>query len=333
MDTPVVSVCCTCFNHERYIAKALQSFINQNTSFKYEIIVHDDASTDNSANIIREFEAKYPDLIHPIYQKENQYSKKVKITKDIIIPRAKGKYIALCEGDDFWCDPEKLQIQFEYMEEHSDCYLTCHSNLIVDESGKHVISVKKLADYDVDIGFELAIRQSPIAHLSTYFVRKELFYSFTSIKELCPVGDLSLCIEAAIKGPIHYSNRMMSCYRKMSVSSWSREMASNHEKREKHLLRMINYFEALKSNYPVYVKRIDAVIDEIELKKRIESERSELYFSGCHNDKVLSLDKLKFYIMAKHERLYAVLRQLFTKLRILKWRVLNIKYKYGDLIK
>ena len=73
-DDIMVSICCITYNHEKYIREALDSFLMQNTDFKYEIVIHDDASTDNTANIIREYEEKYPDIIKPIYQKENQYS-------------------------------------------------------------------------------------------------------------------------------------------------------------------------------------------------------------------------------------------------------------------
>ena len=98
----LVSISCITYNHEKYIRDALEGFLMQKTDFKYEILIHDDASTDNTAKIIREYEEKYPDLIKPIYQKENQWSKgNYRISSTFNIPRAKGKYIAFCEGDDF----------------------------------------------------------------------------------------------------------------------------------------------------------------------------------------------------------------------------------------
>ena len=84
--------------------------------------MHDDASTDSTADIIHEYEKKFPHIIKPIYQTENQYSKKVQITKDILMPNAKGKYIAVCEGDDFWVDKHKLLRQVTYMENHMDSH-------------------------------------------------------------------------------------------------------------------------------------------------------------------------------------------------------------------
>jgi glycosyltransferase involved in cell wall biosynthesis len=118
MSQLMVSICCAAYNHEEYIAAALDGFLMQKADFSYEILVHDDASTDNTAKIIKEYEQNYPDIIKPIYQTENQYSKKVKISSAYNFPRAKGKYIAWCEGDDYWTDPLKLQTQVDYMEAH-----------------------------------------------------------------------------------------------------------------------------------------------------------------------------------------------------------------------
>jgi len=97
----------------------------QKTGFDFEVLIHDDASTDGTSDIIREYEKKYPNIIKPIYQKENQYSKGVLISLTYQFPRAKGKYIALCEGDDYWTDPYKLQKQVDFMEanpEYSLCF-------------------------------------------------------------------------------------------------------------------------------------------------------------------------------------------------------------------
>lgn len=125
-EIPLVSVCCITYNHEPYIAQALDGFLMQKTSFAFEILVHDDASTDRTADIIREYEKKFPKIIKPIYQKENQYSKGNRaILASFVYPRAKGKYIALCEGDDYWIDENKLQMQVDFLEanpEYGMCY-------------------------------------------------------------------------------------------------------------------------------------------------------------------------------------------------------------------
>ncbi len=124
---PLVSISCITFNHENYIRDAIESFLMQKTTFLFEILIHDDASTDGTTAIIKEYELKFPDLIKPVYQTENQYSKGVKISQTYNWPRARGKYIALCEGDDYWTDPLKLQKQVDFLEENNE-YGVVHGN-------------------------------------------------------------------------------------------------------------------------------------------------------------------------------------------------------------
>ena len=112
----IVSIQCLVYNHEPYLRKCLDGFVMQKTNFKFEAIVHDDCSTDGSAAIIREYAEKYPDIIKPIYETENQYSKHDGSLDRIMDSACKGKYIALCEGDDYWTDPLKLQKQYDVLE-------------------------------------------------------------------------------------------------------------------------------------------------------------------------------------------------------------------------
>src|SRR5690554_319935 len=104
MKQPLVSICCLAFNHEKYIEICLEGFLFQKTTFPFEVLIHDDASTDRTAEIIKEYERKYPHIIKSIYQTQNQYSKGVGVNRVFNFPRAQGKYIAMCEGDDYWTD-------------------------------------------------------------------------------------------------------------------------------------------------------------------------------------------------------------------------------------
>ena len=118
-----VAINCLVYNHEPYLRDCLEGFVMQQTDFPFVAIVHDDASTDHSADIIREYAAKYPDIIRPIYETENQWSKSDgSLTKimDAAIDATGAKYVAICEGDDYWMDPLKLQKQVDFLEEHSD---------------------------------------------------------------------------------------------------------------------------------------------------------------------------------------------------------------------
>lgn len=122
----IVSIRCTAYNQETFIRETLEGFIMQKTNFRFEAIVHDDASTDNTADIIREYAEKYPDIIKPIYETENQYSKKDGSLLRIMNEASKGKYITMCEGDDYWTDPYKLQKQVDFLEAHPDYVLCSH---------------------------------------------------------------------------------------------------------------------------------------------------------------------------------------------------------------
>ncbi len=135
---PLVSICCLAYNHEFFIRKCIDGFLMQKTNFPIEILIHDDASTDKTADIIREYEAKYPDIIKPIYQVENQYPKVTWFSGTYQYPRAKGKYIASCEGDDYWTDPYKLQKQVDFLEENAEYGLVYTDFVAVNERSERI---------------------------------------------------------------------------------------------------------------------------------------------------------------------------------------------------
>lgn len=144
MKTPLVSTCCITYNHEKYIEDALKGFLIQKTRFPYEIIVNDDASTDKTVKIIKKYAKTYPNKIKIILQKTNKWKDKA-LTNEFygyepfvheILPIAKGKYLALCEGDDYWADPFKLQKQFDYMEQHPECSMCYHDAVFMWEDGR-----------------------------------------------------------------------------------------------------------------------------------------------------------------------------------------------------
>jgi glycosyltransferase involved in cell wall biosynthesis len=125
-DHPLVSVLTITYNHAPYIRDCLEGIVSQQTNFPFELIVHDDASTDGTADIVREYSEKYPHIIVPILQEENQWSK-LRTVAPFVLPKVRGRYQALCEGDDYWIDPHKLQKQVNYMEAHPECSACCTS--------------------------------------------------------------------------------------------------------------------------------------------------------------------------------------------------------------
>ena len=151
--TPLVSIRCTVYNHEPFLRQCLDGFVMQKTTFPFEAIVHDDASTDGSAAVIREYAEKYPDIIKPIYEAENQHSKHdgslARIIDAAIHPDS--NYIAYCEGDDYWTDPNKLQIQVDFLESHPDYYMTCHAFEYYYEDTKEFKKHKFLDSLPLDV--------------------------------------------------------------------------------------------------------------------------------------------------------------------------------------
>ena len=137
MDREIlVSVCTLTYNHEAYLRDTLEGILMQKVDFPMEILVNDDASTDGTRAILREYAEKYPDLIRPFYQDVNLYSQGKDLCLEVLYPAARGKYIALCEGDDYWTDPDKLQMQVDFLEAHPEYTACVHDTLVRYCSGE-----------------------------------------------------------------------------------------------------------------------------------------------------------------------------------------------------
>lgn len=143
-DRPLVTIACAVYNHGPFIRQCLDGLVMQKTNFRYEVVVHDDFSTDGSVDIIREYEKKYPEIIKPIYQDRN-YGPGSEHTRKMKEEAWRGKYLAFCEGDDYWTDPEKLQTQVDFLESNPDYIICYHDSSIVDEHG-NTLSESKLND-------------------------------------------------------------------------------------------------------------------------------------------------------------------------------------------
>lgn len=197
----LVSVSCITYNHAPYIRKCLDGFLMQKTNFEFEIIIHDDASTDGTADIIREYEKKYADIIFPIYQKENQWSKGKKPNWDFNAPRWRGKYIAICEGDDYWTDPLKLQKQVDFLENNERCFMITHAMPCLGKS--------KEGWYN----FEQLSKIVYLPHASNYMFRRfDLKKYYAAFLEMLG-GETCLLYIAAIEGEIYHSSEVVSKYR------------------------------------------------------------------------------------------------------------------------
>lgn len=133
--TPKVSIICITYNQEKYVRQALDGFVMQKTNFPFEVIIHDDASTDKTADIIREYQAKYPEIIKPIYQTVNQFSQGKDPIIHFMLDKIQGQYVAINEGDDYWTDENKLQKQVDFLDAHPDFSVCFHPVRVVWEDG------------------------------------------------------------------------------------------------------------------------------------------------------------------------------------------------------
>lgn len=232
MNEIKVSISCIAYNQEDYIADAIESFLMQKTNFKYEILIHDDASTDKTAEIIKEYEKNFPDIIRGVYQTENQYSKGIKVTTTFLAPLYKGKYVAVCEGDDYWIDENKLQKQYDYMEAHPDCNLCVHGSVEVKADTKTVLSKSvisdKIEEYDIvdaikGIGRKVAT--------NSFFCRTEYRKMTPDFMKIAPCGDYVLPILCTKDGgSISYLPYIMSAHRARAKNSMNESWNKDSEK-------------------------------------------------------------------------------------------------------
>lgn len=232
-NNPLLSIICTSYNQEKYIRESLEGFLIQQTNFLFEIIVHDDASTDNTAKIIREYESKYPSLFNNIYQIENHFTKPdVNIWFDIVFPMARGKYIAICEGDDYWTDPLKLQKQFDFLEANPDFGLVYTDSLAYYQSTKELKILEKPKNKQDSFFKDLIFGASNIYTLTVCFKREFLQEYVNEVRPYSKgwlLGDLPLWLFISTKTKAHYMDEMTTVYRVLE------ESASNTQNLNKHL--------------------------------------------------------------------------------------------------
>lgn len=294
-----VSIVCNTYNHEDYIRSALEGFVMQKTTFPFEVLINDDASTDNTANIIREYEKKYPELIKPIYQTENQYSKGVNITSTFHLPRLKGRYVALCEGDDYWTDPEKLQKQFDAMETHPELDICAHAVSKVQASNGQLLC--NIAPSDKEIVFsteEVIAGSGGFVATNSLFYRRELLENQPEFRKYCPL-DYSLQIHGSLRGGMLYLPDNMAVYRFLVAGSWTRrienkEYADAQRYKIKRMLDMVN--EETENRYASVIHKAQLQLDFLYYQNA--DDYKELHtgeLRNLYNEQLVSW-KLKIYI-------------------------------------
>ena len=256
-DVPLVSIKCLVYNHENYVSQALDGFLIQKTNFPFEVIIHDDASTDDSAKIIKEYEEKYPHIIKPIYESENQYSKQDGSLDQAIDPFLKGKYIALCEGDDYWIDENKLQMQVDVMQSNDRCTIVFCKVREVNKNGdrlKYTIPFKNDINEGIFTLEDYTYVQYKLGHwafhTSTFFFLKELAIEYTKKSSSCfgmfPVGDMPLQLFMLLKGNGFYIDKEMSCYRVFS-GGYNSMVLNRPDIKLEHCMKLVSAMNAFDS--------------------------------------------------------------------------------------
>ena len=236
----VVSIICNTYNHEPYIRQSLEGFVMQKTDFAFEVLIHDDASTDKTADIIREYEAQYPDIIKPIYQTENQYSQKTGIMKTFQYPR---------EGDDYWIDPLKLQKQVDFLEANPDYSMCFHNAMVLNEVITKKERIRSFNSYRENKEFTVFdILDEWYVPTASMLFRKDARKETPSFFS----GDYVLSLVLASVGKIYYMDQYMSVYRlnnggisnSISANKWANQMCG-----------LLDWYDCYTSNQ--YKKRIE----------------------------------------------------------------------------
>lgn len=287
---PAVSIVCMTFNQAAYIQKALDGFLMQETTFPFEILIHDDASADGTTDILKEYEAAHSN-IHVVYEEENQYLKLPAgdYLKVSLEPLARGKYIAQCEGDDFWTDPHKLQRQFDYMEAHPDCLCCGHSSLWITADEAQEIKVGGYGEEPCDVSTEMVLTDFAM-QTATLFYRRGLGQEFVADWNLPgPVTDTPWLVWLCEKGSVHYDPSIMSAYRWMADGSYSAQKGTS---------------KLLKS-YTDFIALCNA------MNEKTSGKYEDLFFKMQKDHMIGGVSRAGFSFLKKYDP-HAKVRALFT---------------------
>lgn len=215
---PKVSIICATFNHVKFIKHALNGFLMQETNFPFEIIVHDDASTDGTTDIIKDYAASYPQIIRPIIQSENQWNMG-KRPLQLTYKYCKGEFICVCEGDDYWLDKNKVSKQLNALNSNKNFVIAYHHAVIVNEEGV-VTGYSKASESSYT---KEELKKSPFIPTLTRFYRKK-DYTWLSQTPLPVAGDMvQTTFLSRFGGAKFVGDIMPSIYRQHEGGVWSKK--------------------------------------------------------------------------------------------------------------
>lgn len=216
---PVISIICTTYNHERYIDSTIRGFLSQDCPYPFEILIHDDASTDRTQDVIRQWQQRYPRLIKPVLQTVNQKSQGAR-PFELLLAKARGDFVATCEGDDFWVDPAKLRRQVGYLISHPDVSCSAHNYYHFVESTL-VVKPWRRTGPDFFISPRQLMGLQFLLWLPTLVFRKT-FSALPPERALAAFGDQFLTSYLGTMGRCIYFNTVFGAVRRENeFSTWS----------------------------------------------------------------------------------------------------------------
>ena len=293
----MVSVICLTYNHEKYIEKTIQSILNQETDFKFELLIHDDASTDGTKLIIKRYAELYPDIIIPIYQEENQYSQGINISSKFIYPITNGKYIAWCEGDDFWTEKYKLQKQVDFLEKNKKFIGCVHKYNVVDLKDE-VKDIKTFGYYENEETYtfnDFFVKELPsqIGSLVCRNILKDPEIGYPRLfDEVKLQGDVKLFLYLLTYGDIYRLDEIMSAYR-FAIAENDTSWSANYIRKPHNYKKFKELCHMEKIYKKIYTRNIK--FDDRKLKciigKIMELKREFNLISFCEFMKMVFMQK------------------------------------------
>jgi len=317
----VVSITCVTFNHENYLHDTLDGFLMQETLFPFEILINDDASTDDTEAILKEYEEKYPNIVKPVYQSVNQYSQGIN-TMSILFPYITGKYVAFCDGDDYWIDKKKLQIQVDEMQKYPEIDLCFHPSYR-DVNGKMIEILSKHSKKNTIFPIKNSILgHGDFAETASMMFTSRLILSLPTWFKSAMPGDYVSEIMGAERGGSLYINRIMSVYRSGLSEGWTEtELKKSSAERLQSINNIADQLNFLDEylgrkyhdefNQVIHKDRFDfitMVINDIDVKK-------ELYLQ--HKNDFSFVEKMKWHLLFKHQKLIEGLKKYKTSVSYL----------------
>lgn len=224
---PTISILCITFNQIDYIRDAIDSFLAQEVNEDIEILVNDDCSTDGTTDVLLEYQRQHPSIFRVVTHEENQFSKGASPMGEFLVPLARGEYIAMCEGDDYWTDVKKLAKQLDVMRGNPGIAACVHANENVQASTKRCLSIVRYSDHNTMISAEDVVSHSQCYATNSLFVRSDAMKAYRS----SPFGSLKtdgdhkmLVFFGLLSGGIYYLDEVMSAYRVLAKNSVNRSM-------------------------------------------------------------------------------------------------------------